>query len=288
VSAGGDRETAELARSLAARGCEAFDLAIVLGSGLGAFAGMIADAHTISCAEIPEMPQGRVPGHAARLVIGRIGGTRVLVQQGRVHLYESFGANVVARSVRAYAALGCRGLVLTNAAGGLDAKRSVPHWMRIRDHVNLQGGSPLLPHEAGRGSPYDAELGLVLERAAREAGIDLPSGVYCGLLGPSYESPAEIRFLARSGVHAVGMSTVQEALAAHAAGIRVCALSCISNHAAGIAGTPLLHADVVAAGERVSGELGRLLEKAVPELVAALSRERGGPPARGETGTGTA
>ncbi len=280
-----ERAVTELAKRLGERGIGDFELAIVLGSGLGEMVveeARLGDirlerASRVRCSDFEGMPVGGVPGHAGWLVLGSVGGVRVLFQQGRVHVYEGRSAAQVARSVRAYAELGCRGLVLTNAAGGLDAKRRVPSLMRIRDHVNLQGRSPFARHEAGRGSPYDAELGQALERAAGEAGIELSSGVYAGLLGPSYESPAEIRFLASSGIDAVGMSTVCEALAGHAAGMRVCALSCITNHAAGIGPSPLRHEDVVAAGARMAADFARLLASAVPELVAALARDRRAP-----------
>ena len=271
MSAGGDPAVLELAQSLATRGVEGIDLAVVLGSGLGGFADVLEEARSIPFAELASMPHGRVPGHAGRLVVGRIGRARVLVQSGRAHLYEGWSALEVSRAVRAYASIGCRGLVLTNAAGGLDGRRAIPRLLRIRDHVNLQGRSPLAANEAGRGSPYDEELALALDRAAREERVALESGVYVGLLGPSYESPAEIRMLARFGVDAVGMSTVCEALAARAAGMRVCALSCITNHAAGISPRPLAHDEVVAAGARIAGEVRRLLVRAVPLLVERLA-----------------
>lgn len=256
-----------LAEDLAARGGEGIELAVVLGSGLGAFADALDEPRAIPFDDLARMPASRVPGHAGRLVLGRIGGVRVLVQAGRAHLYEGFSAREVARAVRAYALLGCRTIVLTNAAGGLDAARAVPHLMRIRDHVNLQGRSPLAAHEAGRGSPYDEALSHALDRAAREEHIALATGIYAGLLGPSYETPAEIKMLARFGAAAVGMSTVCEALAARAEGMRVCALSCITNHAVGISPHPLAHDEVVAASARVAGDLRRLLVRAVPLLV---------------------
>jgi purine-nucleoside phosphorylase len=263
-----------LAQSLAAHGCAGVELAFVLGSGLGAFADIVSEPRAIAFGELEGMPHGRVAGHAGRIVLGRIGPTRVLVQQGRVHLYEGWTAMEVSLAVRAYAKLGCRGLVLTNAAGGLDRTRMVPSLMRIRDHINLQGQSPLVPEQAGRGSPYDAQLGAVLDLAARRCGIRLTTGTYAGVLGPSYETPAEVRMLGRFGVDAVGMSTVCEALAARAAGMRVCAISCITNHAAGIGGQALSHDEVIAAGARIAGSFSRLLEAAVPMLALELGSDR--------------
>jgi purine-nucleoside phosphorylase len=255
-----------LAAELEAREMHGFEVALVLGSGLGTVTERIEEARVVPFEELETMPRSAVPGHAGRFVRGLLAGCEVLVQQGRVHLYEGWSAADVTRAVRAFARLGARVLVLTNAAGGLDPALPVPRLMRVRDHINRQARTPLAPSEAGRGTPYDAELGELLEATAARLDIRLTSGVYAGLLGPNYESPAEIRFLARCGVDAVGMSTVAEALAGHAEGLAVCALSAITNHAAGLGEESLSHDEVVTAGARIAYDLGRLLESTLPEM----------------------
>jgi len=258
-----------LAEALAERGAKDCRLALVLGSGLGDFAKSLEDAETILGHELADLPGSAVPGHAGRIVIGTCEGERVLVQQGRVHLYEGWSGWEVTRAVRAFARLGIGRLVLTNAAGGIRSEIEPPALLRITDHLDLQGSAPLYPAERGQRSPYDPGLGEALERAAHSVGVPLYRGVYAGLLGPSYETPAEIAMLARLGADAVGMSTVAEASAAAAAGMRVCAISCISNAAASHERDPLSHAEVVAAGKLVAKSFVRLLRRAVPELVHA-------------------
>jgi purine-nucleoside phosphorylase len=264
VSPAALRDVERLAASLRAHGVEGARVALVLGSGLGAFAARLEGARSIPYAELDGMPGSAVPGHAGRLALGEVRGVRVVVQQGRAHLYEGWSAHEVTRAVRALARLGVRALILTNAAGGLRREWTPPALMRIGDHLNLQGRTPLLAAEAGLGTPYDPRLGAALDEAARVAGVVLQRGVYAGVLGPSYETPAEIRMLAAFGADAVGMSTVCEAQAAHAAGMRVAAVSCITNLAAGISPEPLAHADVVAAGARIARPFCDLLEAAVP------------------------
>ncbi len=261
-----------LARSLREHGIERVRLAFVLGSGLGAFAERLERERTIPFAEVTGMPGSAVPGHAGRFVLGEIAGMRVLVQQGRVHLYEGWSAGDVCRSVRALAALGCRAVVLTNAAGGMRREWRPPVLMRIVDHINLQGATPLAANEAGHGPPYDEALGTALDRGAEKAGVLLARGVYAGLLGPSYETPAEVRMLAWMRADAVGMSTVCEAQAARAAGMRVAAIACITNLAAGVGATPLSHAEVIGSGAAAAGPFTLLLERAVPHLAEALRR----------------
>lgn len=260
----------QLAASMRLHGAGEAELAFVLGSGLGAFAEELEDAIRIPYADLEGMPQSTVAGHAGQLVVGTLAGRRVLVQQGRVHLYEGWGPHDVTRAVRAFCALDVRGVVLSNAAGGL-----VPEWppgtlMRLRDHLNLQGVTPLAPEEAGVASPYDPGFAAALDRAAAEVEVELVSGVYAGLLGPTYETPAEIRMLRKIGAHAVGMSTVLEALAARGAGAKVAAISLITNAAAGTTGEPLNHAEVVEAGREAAGRFCGLLAAAVPHLAAAL------------------
>lgn len=216
------------------------------------------------------MPRTAVAGHAGEVFVGELGGARVLAQVGRAHLYEGWDAREVTRTVRAYRELGARAFVLTNAAGSLRREWPAGTLMRIDDHLNLQGRSPLARSEAGCARVWDAELGGALERGARDANVALQHGVYAALLGPAYETPAEIRFLARFGADAVGMSTVQEALAARAGGARVCGVSLLSNLAAGLAPAPLSHDEVVAEGRRSSERFSDLLEAAVPHLVRTL------------------
>lgn len=261
-----------LADELAGRGAADRPIAIVLGSGLGSIADGLSERVVVPAVELEHLPRSRVAGHAGDVVLGRLSGVPVIVQRGRVHLYEGRSPFEVTRAVRAYSRLGVRLLVLTNAAGGL-----VPGWppgrfVRLTDHLNLQGQSPLVRGEALRAGPYDAPLGGLLDDAARELGIALERGIYAGLLGPSYETPAEVRALARLGAHAVGMSTVAEACAGRAAGMRVVGLSCIANPAAGIAREVLRHEDVLAAMKSSAEALGRLLERVVPVWARALGR----------------
>jgi purine-nucleoside phosphorylase len=259
-----------LARSLGARGAGGVEVAFILGSGLGAFADRIERPVAIPFADLEGMPRSIVAGHAGRAMVGDLGGVRVFVQQGRVHLYEGWSTREVTRSVRALARIGCRAIVLTNSAGGLHREWTPPTLMRITDHINLQGATSLAACEARRGSLYDDALGEALDRGARDAGVALERGVYAGLLGPSYETPAEIRMLVWMGADAVGMSTVCEAQAARAAGMRVAGVSCITNQAAGIGPRPPSHAEVLDAGTAVAGDFARLLECAIPHLLSAL------------------
>ena len=258
--------TESLVRSLEEHGAGGARVAFVLGSGLGGFADRIQRARAIPYADLDGLPQSGVPGHAGRLVVGEIGGVRVLAQQGRVHLYEGWSAQEVTRAVRAFAALGVRVLVLTNAAGGIREGFRPGTLMRIRDHINLQGCSPLARSERGFGSPWDERAGAALEGAAREAGIELASGVYAGLLGPTYETPAEVRMLRWMGADAVGMSTVAEAIAGQASGLRVAGISCITNLAAGIGDGPLSHDEVIEVGKRTAQAFCTLLERSVGPL----------------------
>jgi len=260
----------DLAYELARRGGAGRTLALVLGSGLGAVAERLSDVTRIAGDELEHLPRSRVSGHAGSLLLGRLAGVEVLVQSGRVHLYEGRSPFEVTRAVRAFGHLGVRALVLTNAAGGLVRGWPPGTLLRLTDHLNLQGRSPLYPGESLRESPYDPLLGQALDATAAELGLPLERGVYAGLPGPAYETPAEIRALATLGAQAVGMSTVAEAAAARAAGLRVVGLSCISNPAAGIADGPLRHDDVLAAMQAAAGNLGQLLERVAPRWAAAL------------------
>jgi purine-nucleoside phosphorylase len=267
------RSTIERSRSVAAalaeRGVGAVELVAVLGSGLGAVADVLEGAQRIPFDGIDGLPASLVPGHAGEFRHGWLGGREVLLQCGRVHLYEGHDARTVALSIRAAAQLGARRLLLTNAAGCLQPAWRPGSWMRITDHVDLQGDSALFVHERGSGSPYGERLGAVVDRFAQERGLDWHRGVYAGLRGPRYETPAEVRALARFGVDAVGMSTVQEAAVAHALGFEVVGLSCLANLAAGLAAGALSHAEVVEVGARAARELADHL----PALLGALAAE---------------
>ena len=245
------------------------EVAIVAGSGLGGIASALERAAPIAFAEIEGMPPPSVPGHAGRFVAGELGGVRVLLQEGRVHLYEGRKAEEVTRSVRSFARIGCRAVLLLNAAGSLRRDWKLPVLMRIEDHLNLTGATPLARGDAGTRRPYDAALGKILGRSAEAAAVPLERGVYAGLVGPAYETPAEIRMLAWAGADAVGMSTVLEAQAASAAGMQVAAIACLANHAAGIARHPLSHEDVLSAARVASGTLAALLAHALPRIAEA-------------------
>ncbi len=254
-------ELARLTAALRAHGADAAEWGLVLGSGIAAFVDA-TDSLVLPQDELPGCPVSTVPGHAGRLLLGSVAGRRVLVQQGRVHLYEGRHPLEVTRVVRAMAALGIGRLVLTNAAGAL-GDHAPGTLMRIEDHLNLQGVGALPRVGAVRGRVYDPELGAALDRTAERLGIPLVRGVYAGLGGPSYETPAEIRALGRLGADAVGMSTVQEAQAGAAAGLAVLGLSCLTNPAAGIGTGPLDHEDVLAAGRSASRQLAELLRSLV-------------------------
>lgn len=246
---------------------------LVLGSGLGALADTVEDPVRIPYAEIPGFPRSTVEGHAGELVVGVLNGVEVAVMAGRFHLYEGWDAAAVAIPIRTLAALGADLLLLTNAAGGLRPGMQPGDLMLIADHINLMGRNPLIgPAQPGEdrfpdmSAPYDRELRRILRDCATEEDISVEEGVYAGVLGPSYETPAEIRMLARLGADAVGMSTVPEVIAARAAGLRVSAISCITNLAAGIGAEPLSHEEVLAAGAASRDRLARLVHAAVPRL----------------------
>jgi purine-nucleoside phosphorylase len=240
---------------------------LVLGSGLGDFADSLENLVKIPYRELPHMPAPDVIGHAGNLCFGDVAGVPVVCMQGRVHLYEGYPVDKVVQGVRTMARLGVQKMLLTNAAGGIDASWSPGDLMAITDHLNLMGVSPLVgsddesigPRFPDMSAAYDAELRQWLLDAGRDAGITLRQGVYAGLLGPQYETPAEIRMLRVLGAQAVGMSTVPEVIALRHMGVRVAALSCITNLAAGIAGKPLDHAEVAATARSRRAELVALL-----------------------------
>ncbi len=240
---------------------------MVLGSGLGFFTQRIQDAVTIPYGDIPGFPEPTVIGHGGELVAGRLAGKEVIAQSGRFHLYEGHDAAVAALPVRAFAALGVNTLLLTNAAGGIRRTFAQGALMLIADHINLTFRNPLigqvLPGEErfpDMSDPYDPALRALAREVARTGRIALNEGVYVQLLGPSYETPAEIRMLDRLGADAVGMSTVVEVIAARARGLRCLGFSVVTNLAAGISPGKLDHAEVMEIANRVTGELGALIE----------------------------
>ena len=240
---------------------------LVLGSGLGEFADTLDGLVKIPYRDIPHMRAPDVAGHAGNLCFGKVRGTPVVCMQGRVHLYEGYSVDKVVQGVRTMARLGAKMVLLTNAAGGLDASWSPGDLMAVTDHLNLMGVSPLVGPDDGSVGPrfpdmtaaYDPVLRSWLHEAARDAGLSLREGVYAAMLGPQYETPAEIRMLQVLGAGAVGMSTVPEVIALRHMGVRVAALSCITNLAAGLAGRPLAHAEVEATARSRRGELVALL-----------------------------
>ncbi|HMA41908.1 MAG TPA: purine-nucleoside phosphorylase [Gemmatimonadales bacterium] len=251
-------------------------VAIVLGSGLGHLADEVQQAVRVPYAQIPGFPQPSVAGHRGELVAGTLEDMPVLVQSGRFHLYEGHSVDVAALPVRVFARLGVRTLIVTNAAGGVRPTFRAGTLMLIADHVNLMFRNPLIgPVLQGEerfpdmSEPYDAGLRALARQAAREAGIALEEGVYVGLLGPSYETPAEIRMLQRLGIDAVGMSTVPEVIVARARGIRCLGFSTITNLAAGISPTKLSHAEVLDVGRQMGQSLAAIVRGVVRLLPGA-------------------
>lgn len=245
---------------------EAPALGVVLGSGLGGFADSLAGLVRIPYSDIPGMPQPAVAGHPGNLCFGRVGSVPVACLQGRVHLYEGHPVSAVVFAVRMLAALGARGVLLTNAAGGIARTLAPGDLMLIIDHLNLTGQNPLVGPNVGSGPrfpdmtrAYSPELADAARRAAAEAGIALGEGVYAGMLGPSYETPAEISMLERLGADAVGMSTVPEVIALRHAGVHVGAVSCITNLAAGRSGALLDHSEVEAIARATRVRFSRFL-----------------------------
>jgi purine-nucleoside phosphorylase len=248
-------------------------VAIVLGSGLGDLAAAVSKPTRIPYADIPGFPAPGVAGHKGELVAGTLEGVPVLVQSGRFHLYEGHPIETSALPVRVFARLGIRTLVVTNAAGGIRSTFRPGTLMLIADHVNLMFRNPLIgPALEGEerfpdmSDPYDRELRQLARDVARERRIALDEGVYVGLLGPSYETPAEIRMLQRFGVDAVGMSTVPEVIVARARGIKCLGFSTITNLAAGISPTVLSHQEVLEVGRQVGDALGAIVQGVVARL----------------------
>jgi purine-nucleoside phosphorylase len=255
-------------------------IGLVLGSGLGAFADSLGDATRIPYTDIPSFPQSTAIGHAGRMVIGNSGEVPVAAMQGRVHLYEGYSAQQVAFPIRVFSRMGIKAVILTNAAGGINLGYSQGALVLIRDHINLQGTNPLVGNNDDRFGvrfpdlthAYSRPYRQIAREEAAKRKIQLHEGVYAALLGPSYETPAEIEYLRRVGADLVGMSTVAEVIAARHVGLDVLAISCVTNLAAGILDQPLSHAEVMETGERVKSTFESLLQAVLPRI----AREGGG------------
>ncbi len=250
-------------------------IAIVLGSGMGAFASQLLNPTILSYEQIPHFSMSAVPGHAGQLVAGTLGGTPVLVLQGRVHAYEGYSANIVVFAVRTLAALGVKVLVLTNAAGGIRLNLQQGQLVLLSDHINLTGLNPAGgPVPAGQPRFFDmteAYSRRLRELAQAASDISLTEGTYIGVLGPSFETPAEIRAFRTMGADLVGMSTVLETIAARQAGMQVLGISCVTNMAAGITAHPLSHEEVLATGRATEQQLAALLTGFIPRALAFLT-----------------
>ncbi len=247
------------------------DVALVLGSGLGGFAENIKIETEISYSDIPGFPVSTVPGHAGKFIFGYLDNVKVVCMKGRVHFYEGYQISDVVLPARLMKMLGAKILFLTNAAGGLGEGFNAGDLMLITDHISIFAPNPLIgpnvdelgPRFADMSNVYDKDLQDVIRKTAKDNGIDLKEGVYCQLTGPSFESPAEIRLLGKLGVSAVGMSTVNEAIAANHMGMRICGVSCISNLAAGISETPLCHEEVQEAADKAAPLFTKLVKESI-------------------------
>jgi purine-nucleoside phosphorylase len=253
-------------------------IALVLGSGLGGFADSLTDAVRVPYADIPAFPRSTAIGHAGQMVVGQVIGhansVPVAAMQGRVHLYEGYSPQEITFPIRVFSRMGIRAVILTNAAGGINLSYSQGALVLIRDHINLQGANPLVGSNDDRFGvrfpdmthAYAKEYRQIAREEAAKLGIPQHEGIYAGLLGPSYETPAEIEYLRRIGADLVGMSTVAEVIAARHMGIKVLAISCVTNMAAGILDQPLSHAEVMETGERVKTTFEALLRAVLPRI----------------------
>ncbi len=251
---------------------------LVLGSGLGAFADSVSSATRIPFSEIPHFPASTAPGHAGQMVIGAVEGTPVVVMQGRVHFYEGYTPQQVIYPVRVMARMGVKALILTNAAGGISSGLKQGGLVVLSDHINLQGVNPMMGRNDDRlgirffdmSAAYDPEYRAQALAAGKRLGINISEGVYVAVSGPSYETPAEIRAFRTLGADVVGMSTVPEVIAARHMGIKVLAISCVTNLAAGISKQPLSHAEVMETGERVKGDFMALIRVVLPGIAGGV------------------
>ncbi|MCC6363238.1 MAG: purine-nucleoside phosphorylase [Bryobacterales bacterium] len=251
-------------------------MAIVLGSGLGVFADELSDRKEIPYSDLPHWPRSTAVGHAGKLILGRLGDLDLLCLSGRAHLYEGYTPREAAFGIRVLGMLGVRSLVLTNAAGGINAAFERGELVLISDHINLQGMNPLVgPNDDALGprfpdmsEAYCEQYRYVTKLVAAELHITVAEGVYAALLGPSYETPAEIRYLRAIGADLVGMSTAPEVIAANHMGMKVLAISCVTNMAAGMLPRKIDHEEVLETGAKVRDTLVRLLKEVLPRLEA--------------------
>jgi purine-nucleoside phosphorylase len=254
-------------------------IGLILGSGLGAFADQLSHATRVPYAQIPSFPRSTAIGHAGQMVIGNAGDVPVAAMQGRVHLYEGYSVHEVAFPMRVFGRTGIGAAVITNAAGGINLKYQQGALVVISDHINLQGVNPLVGPNDERFGPrfpdmthaYHKPYNKAAKEEAARLGLALEDGVYAGLLGPSYETPAEIRYLRVIGADLVGMSTVAEVIAARHMGIKVLAISCVTNMAAGILDQVLSHQEVIETGEKVRVQFEALLRAVLPRIAADLA-----------------
>ncbi len=249
-------------------------IALVLGSGLGGFADELSDSTRVPYTNVPFFPPSTAVGHAGQMVIGNAAGVPVAVMQGRVHLYEGYSAHEVTFPMRVFDCMNIRAVVLTNAAGGINLEYKQGALVVLTDHINLQAHNPLIGANDERFGPrfpdmtqaYCKPYREIALAAAKKAGKTLYQGVYAGLLGPNYETPAEIRYLRTIGADLVGMSTVLEVIAARHMGMKVLAISCVTNMAAGILDQVIHHEEVLETGERVKGDFVALVRAVLPEI----------------------
>ncbi len=257
-------------------------IAIVLGSGLGAFGDELRDASALRYEDIPHFPKSTAIGHAGRLVIGSLEQLPLAVMQGRAHLYEGYSAREVAFPVRVLARMGVRVIVLTNAAGGINPDYGKGALVVLSDHINLQGQNPLIGYNDDRlglrhpdmTDAYNAHLRRLALNEAEEVDVEACEGVYAAVAGPSFETPAEIRYLRTIGADLVGMSTVPEVIAARHAGLEVLAISCVTNMAAGMTGEKITAEEVLETGERVREKFMALLKAVLPKIEKSLEKQK--------------
>jgi purine-nucleoside phosphorylase len=253
-------------------------IALVLGSGLGAFADDFADAVKIPYAKIPSFPVSTAIGHTGKLVIGKVGDVAVAGMQGRVHFYEGYSMAEVAFPIRVLGRMGVQAVILTNAAGGINTEYKQGCLVVIRDHINLHASNPCTGPNDERLGPrffdmttaYDRDFRAVALEAGRKLSMDIREGVYCILNGPSYETPAEIRAMRALGADLAGMSTIPEVIAARHMGIKVLGISCVTNMAAGVLDQPINHEEVLETGERVKTQFVGLLRAVIPRIASSL------------------
>jgi purine-nucleoside phosphorylase len=250
-------------------------IAVILGSGLSAVADAISDATEIPYQEIPHFVSSTVEGHEGRLVVGSLGGIQTALMKGRTHFYEGYSMQEITLPIRAFAVMGIRSLIITNAAGGASDRLGPGSLMLITDHLNLMGENPLRGPNDERFGPrfpdmtrvYAPDYIELAQEVARQMGITLAEGVYAALRGPSYETPAEVRMLRSLGADALGMSTVPEAIVARHCGMKVLAISCITNLAAGLTQDEINHAEVMQVGTRAGKTLAELIIGIIPKIV---------------------